>query len=169
MKETLVLIKNSLVLLSAIAFFLAAAWYRPGDSGHAMGVLSRGGGRARHPVQLPGGGHRYTLVVTGTVQPPYRGDARIVVEGSPALSYAVQGSDPVVDLGLRHHPSFDGSKLSGLRPRDRFTVWIVMRSGPGRSALHGRYSVAFYDVADGRPVLRIPVVFAGEEASCHED
>ncbi len=157
--------KRIFLFLSAAAFFAAAAWFRPGDSGHAMGVVSVEGGKARHPVHLPGGRDRYTLVVTGTILPPYRGDARVVVEGEPALRYDVYGSDPIVDLGLRRRPYFHERTLTGLRPRDRFTVWVVMRPGvPDGLAPTGRYHVALYDVATDRPVLRIPVVFSGKES-----
>jgi YHS domain-containing protein len=119
--------KRLLVFVFALALSVAAAWYRPGDSAHAMGLVSVKGGQARHPVHLPGGRDRYTLVVTGTVLPPYQGDARVVVEGEPGLSYDVYGSDPVVDLGLRRRPGFDDQTLIGLRPKDRFTLWVVMR------------------------------------------
>lgn len=73
---------------------------------HGSGLPRRG--RARHPVHLPGGRDRYTLVVTGTILPPYRGDARVVVEGNPALSYDAYGSDPIVDLGecSQHCPTW---------------------------------------------------------------
>ena len=119
--------KRILVFLAAVSFFTAAAGYRHGDSAHAMGMVSADGGRARHPVHLPPGGQRYTLVVTGTVLPPYRGDARVVVEGEAPLSWEVHGSDPIVDLGLRHRPYFREQTLTGLQPRDRFTLWVVMR------------------------------------------
>jgi len=115
------------VILFAVALSVAAAWYRPGDSAHAMGMVSLKGGRARHPVHLPTGKDRYTLVVTGTILPPYRGDARVAVEGGPGLSYDVYGSDAVVDLGLRRRPRFDDGTLIGLQPKDRFTLWVVMR------------------------------------------
>jgi len=165
--QRVIQMKRILVLLLAAAFFTAAAWYRPGDSAHAMGMVSVDGGRARHPVQLPAGGHRYTLVVTGSILPPYQGDARVAVEGEPPLSFDVYGSDPIVDLGLRRRPYFREQTLTGLRPRDRFTLWLVLRqpTGPG---LSGRYHITFSDVATGRSVLRIPVLFGGEEGRHHE-
>ena len=156
--------KQVFVFSLAAALSVTAAWYRPGDSVHAMGLVSVEGGRTRHPVQLPSGKDRYTLVVTGTVLPPYQGDARVVLEGEPALSYSVYGSNPIVDLGLRRRPYFADSTLTGLRPRDRFTLWVVMR-GPAPS---GRYDVTFYDTASDRPVLQIPVLFGEREAHHHE-
>ena len=159
--------KRILTFLCAAALLTAAAWYQHGDSAHAMGMVSIDGGRARHPVHLPSGKDRYTLVVTGTVLPPYRGDARVRVEGEPALSYSVYGSDPIVDLGLRHRPYFEESTLTGLQPRDRFTLWVVMRF-PAGPAPTGRYDVTFRDTATDRPVLQIPVFFGGEEAHHHE-
>ena len=67
--------KKLLVFLFAAVLSVAAAWYRHGDSAHAMGMISMKGGRAHHPVHLPDGRERYTLVVTGSIIPPYRGDA----------------------------------------------------------------------------------------------
>ncbi len=172
--------RRTLFVLAAVAFFAAAAWYRPGDAGHAMGLLSANGGKARHPVQLPSGGDRYTLVVTGTVLPPYRGDARVVVEGEPALPYEVlAGAQPIVDLGVRRHPGFRDATLTGLQPRDHFTLWVVIRRPPPDPAcphtLHapaGRYDLAFYDTATNNSVMRIPLVFGestGVEGGHHHE
>ena len=168
--------KRILLFVCAVALLMAAAWYRPGDSGHAIGELALGGGRARHPVQLPAGGDRYTLVVTGTVRPPFHGDARVVVEGEPALPYTVHGSEPVIDLGLRRHPGFRDQTLTGLRPRDRFTLWVVMHrpAADAVPACHaaaplpaGKYHITFYDTATNQPVLRIPVLFGDGEQEAH--
>jgi hypothetical protein len=158
--------KRFLVFMFAVALSVTAAWCRPGDSAHAMGMVSVKGGRAIHPVHLPGGKDRYTLVLTGTILPPYQGDARVVVEGEPAPSYSVYGSDPIVDLGLRHRPYFNDQTLTGLEPKDRFTVWVVIR--PPEPLTSGRYSVTFYDTATDRSVLRIPVFIGGREGHHHE-
>jgi len=158
--------KRTLVFLFAAVLSVTAAWCRPGDSAHAMGMVSIKGGRAHHPVHFPSGKDRYTLVLTGTVLPPYQGDARVVVEGEPALPYSVYGSDPIVDLGLRHRPYFDDQTLTGLQPRDRFTVWVVIR--PPESLAAGKYNVTFYDTVTDRPVLQIPVFFGGGEGHHHE-
>ena len=64
--------KRTLVFLFAASLSVVAAWYRPGDSAHAMGMVSIKGGRALHPVHLPIGKDRYTMVLTGTVLPPYQ-------------------------------------------------------------------------------------------------
>ena len=158
--------KRTLVFLFAVVLSVVAAWYRPGDSAHAMGMVSIKGGRAHHPVHLPSGMDRYTLVLTGTVLPPYQGDARVVVEGEPALPYSVYGSDPIVDLGLRHRPYFDDQTLTGLQPRDRFTVWVVIR--PPESRASGKYNVTFFDTVTNSPVLQIPVFFGDGEGHHHE-
>jgi len=158
--------KRILVFVFAAALCGTAAWYRPGDSAHAMGMVSVKGGRAIHPVHLPAGKDRYTLVLTGTILPPYEGNARVVVEGEPAPSYDVYGSDPVVDLGLRHRPHFNDQTLTGLKPKDRFTVWVVIR--PPESLTAGKYNVTFYDTATDRSVLRIPVFIGGGEGHHHE-
>ena len=157
--------KKILVFLFAAALSVFAAWFRPGDSAHAMGMVSIKGGKARHPVHLASGKDRYTLVLTGTILPPYRGDARVVVEGDPAPPYSVYGSDPIVDLKLRHRPYFEDQTLTGLRPKDRFTVWVVIR--PPETMTGGKYDVTFYDTATNRSVLKIPVLFGEEEVHHH--
>lgn len=158
--------KKLLVILFAASLSVTAAVWRPGDSAHAMGLVSVKGGRARHPVHLPSGKERYTLVVTGTILPPYRGDARVVVEGEPALPFSVYGSDPIIDLGLRRRPYFNDQTLTGLQPRDRFTLWVVLR--PPEAMAAGKYDVTFYDAATEKSVLQIPVIFGGEEGHHHE-
>ena len=64
--------KRLAVFSFAVVLSVAAAWYRPGDSAHAMGMVSVKGGKARQTVHLPSGKDRYTLVVTGTVMPCVR-------------------------------------------------------------------------------------------------
>ena len=158
--------KKLLVFLFAATLSVAAAWYRHGDSAHAMGMISVKGGRAHHPVHLPAGKERYTLVVTGTVIPPYRGDVRISVEGDPEIPYAVHGSNPIIDLKMRRRPSFEDRTLTGLEPRDRFTIWVVMT--PGEPMPPGAREVRFVDSATGQKVLGIPVIFGGGEGGHHE-
>ena len=157
--------KKILVFMFAAVLSVTAAWYRPGDSAHAMGMVSVKGGRAHHPVHLPSGQDRYTLVVTGTILPPYQGDARVVVEGEPALPFSVYGSDPIIDLGLRRRPYFDDQTLTGLQPKDRFTLWVVLR--PPEPMANGKYNLTFYDTATEKSVLQIPVIFGGEEGHHH--
>lgn len=119
--------KNLAFLAGAIALSTLAAWYRWPDSAHAIGVIRRGGGAARHPVAFPGGRDEYVVVATATVIPPWRGDARISVDGAPAMGWDVEVSRPVVDLGLHRWPSLDGDTLRGLSPRDRVALWLRLR------------------------------------------
>ncbi len=157
--------KKLLVFILAATLSVAAAWYRHGDSAHAMGMISVKGGRALHPVLLPSGRERYTLVVTGTILPPYRGDARITVDGGPPIPVIVRGSDPIIDLGLRRRPHFKDRTLTGLKPNDRFTVWVVMQ--PTEPMPAGKRDITFVDTATGSPVLTIPVLFGGGEGGHH--
>lgn len=120
--------KKLLVFVVIAAGSLLASWYSFGDSAHAMGMISATGGRALHPVHLPSGLQRYTIVVTATVLPPYSGDARVAVEGTPELDVSLHGSNPVIDLGFRHRPLFEQRTFVGLRPRDRLTMWAVLRT-----------------------------------------
>jgi hypothetical protein len=158
--------KRLLVVLSAAALFVGAAIYRHGDSAHAMGMISLDGGRAHHPVHLPSGEDRYTLVVTGTVLPPFSGDARVIMEGKTSLPHDVYGSDPIIDLGLRRRPYFSNRTLTGLQPRDRFTIWVVLRPPEAQPA--GAFNLSFYDTATDHRVLQIPVIFGGGGGHHHE-
>lgn len=113
-------------LLGAIAVSTLAAWYRWPDSAHALGVIKRGGGTARHPVALPAGEDSYVLVATAPVLPPWSGDARVAVEGEPPMAWELEVSRPVVDLGLHRWPVQDGDRIRGLRPRDRVALWVKL-------------------------------------------
>lgn len=119
--------RNVAFLAGAIAISTLAAWYRWPDSAHAIGVIKRGGGAARHPVALAGGQDEYVLIATAAVIPPWRGDARIAVEGGPAMAWEVEVSRPVVDLGLRRWPALEGDTLRGLAPKDRVALWFRLR------------------------------------------
>ena len=117
-------------LAGAIAVSLLAAWYRWPDSAHAIGVIKRGGGTARHPVALRGGQDSYVVVTTAPVIPPWRGDARVAVEGEPPMAWELEVSRPVVDLGLRRWPVQDGNRIRGLQPRDRLALWVKLTPPP---------------------------------------
>jgi hypothetical protein len=158
--------KKLLVFVLAAALSVAAAWYRHGDSAHAMGLVSIKGGRAHHPVHLPEGRERYTLVVTGTVLPPYRGDAKVTVDGGPSVPYIVRGSDPIINLALRHRPYFEDQTLTGLEPRDRFTIWVVI--DPEGPMPAGKREITFSDTTTGQTVLKIPVLFGEAGGEHHE-
>ncbi len=113
-------------LAGAVAVSLLAAWYRWPDSAHAIGVVKRGGGTARHPVALAAGQDSYVVVTTAPVIPPWRGDARVSVEGEPAVAWRLEVSRPVVDLHLRRWPVQEGDRIRGLEPRDRLALWLKL-------------------------------------------
>jgi YHS domain-containing protein len=119
--------KKLAFLAGAVAISTLGAWYRWPDSAHAIGVIHRGGGQARHPVALAGGEDEYVLIATAPVIPPWRGDARISVEGTPAMAWDVEVSRPVVDLGLHRWPRLEGDTLRGLEPKDRIALWLRRR------------------------------------------
>src|SRR5512138_4009285 len=106
-------------LAGAVAVSTLAAWYRWPDSAHAIGVIKRGGGTARHPVALQAGQDSYVVIATAPVIPPWRGDAVVSVEGDPAPAWEVGVSRPILDLRLRGWPRQDGNRIRGLEPKDR--------------------------------------------------
>lgn len=125
------MIRNLLFFAGAVAVSLVAAWWRWPDSAHAIGVIREGGGKARHAVAFPAGSSSYQLVATATVLPPWRGDARVSVEGDPPLAWSAALSRPAVDVGLHRFPRLDGDVIGGLRPRERIALWIDLRAGAG--------------------------------------
>ena len=160
-------LKTTLAFVAAVGISLPAAVHRFRDSGHAVGRLSAGGGSARHAVQLDPGKRQYAVAVSGIVMPPYRGDARVAVEGHPEMAYEIHRSGPVLDLGIHRKPTFHDGVLAGLEPQDRFTLWVVMRPrhADWDAARHGpawENTVTFRDMATGRTVLEIPIVYQPE-------
>ncbi|HET8540465.1 MAG TPA: hypothetical protein VFL83_11395 [Anaeromyxobacter sp.] len=113
-------------LAGTIAVCTLAAWWRWPDSAHAIGVVKRGGGAARHAVALPGGRDSYVVIVTAPVIPPWRGDAVVAVEGEPPMAWELEVSRPVVDLGLHRWPAQEGNRIRGLQPRDRLALWAKL-------------------------------------------
>jgi hypothetical protein len=112
--------------VAAVAVSSLAAWWRWPDSAHAMGIIRKGGGTARHAVEFPAGPGERILVATARVIPPYRGDARLVLEGEPPLPWRAEVSRPVVDLGLHRWPRLEGDVLRGLEPGQRLALWVAL-------------------------------------------
>ena len=119
--------KKILFFILAVAVSLVAAHYRFGDSGHSIGMISAKGGKANHPTTLTSGSDLYTLIATATVIPPYKGDTRVVLEGSPAIDHEIHFTSPIIDLGVHDFPEFRDNTLYGLKPGDRLALWVVMR------------------------------------------
>ncbi len=66
------------------------------------------------------------LVTTATVIPPWKGDARVAVEGDPPMAWEMEVSRPVIDLGAHRWPVQDGDLIRGLRPKDRLALWVKL-------------------------------------------
>jgi len=124
-------LKTVIFFVLAVAVSLVAAGHRFYDSSHSMGLIGAKGGKALHPFVLDGGRDFYSVIATATVLPPYRGDARIVLEGNPQMTYSLHNSGPVIDLGVHHLPKFEDNVFYGLQPRDRLAFWLVMKPAQG--------------------------------------
>lgn len=120
-------IKSIVFFVLSVALSVLAASYRFHDSAHAMGVLKRGGATSRHPVVLDGQARSASLIVTARVLPPYRGDARVVLENTPGYSYTIHNSEAVIRLPFHRRPSFDGTTYRDLRPNDKVSLWLVIK------------------------------------------
>ena len=119
--------KKIITFVIAVAISLVAANYRWGDSAHSMGLIKRDGGKARHASTFESGKDRYMLISTATVIPPFRGSARVELEGMPEVDHKLSLSGPIVDLGIKKFPRLDGNVISGLKPLDRLALWVEMR------------------------------------------
>jgi hypothetical protein len=166
--------KTILVFFAAVAASSALAMLRFGDSGHAMGMLSLKGGKVRHAVHLTPGKRQYVVALTGTVQPPYRGNARLTVEGQPEMDCEISSPGPVIDLGLRRRPLLHDNVLEDLQPKDRFSLWVVMRprntdwahntDQEGQQDSYAlRNTLTLRDTETGRPLLEVPIVYGPEK------
>ena len=123
--------KSILIFLISVAFFTLAAGYRFHDSAHVMGTIKAGGGKVRHPALLDRDLNNYMLIATAVVMPPYHGNARVVLEGDPALRATFHNSQPALDLGVYRHPAFRDNTYLDLRPKDRIALWIkITRDRP---------------------------------------
>jgi len=143
--------KSIFFFILAVAVSFLAASYRWGDSAHAIGVIKASGGTARHASVLASGEGTYTLIATAAVIPPYRGDARVVLEGEPRIDHAIYLSGPVVDLGLRRNPELRDNVICGLQPRDRIALWVVMKPPMTDPVCGAPYRDGFLGVAhEGR-------------------
>jgi YHS domain-containing protein len=120
-------LKKIIVFTFAVALSLLAANHRFGDSAHSIGLVKAKGGEARHASYFQSGKDRYMLIATATVIPPYRGDARVVLEGMPQMDYELFLSGPVVDFGLKEFPKLNGDIIYDLKPKDRLALWVKMR------------------------------------------
>jgi hypothetical protein len=154
--------------VSVAILSVVAAAYRFDDSAHAIGMISKSGGHARHPIQVAAGLERYTFIVTATVIPPFRGDVSVTVDGPGRPEVDVAFTEPVIDLGLRRRPRFRDGVLHGLRPRDRIALWVVLKNQKGSGGLRGKHDIVFRDLATDRPVLTVPVILGSGGGEHHD-
>jgi len=150
------------VFAVAGALALLAANHRFGDSAHAIGLINRNGGKAVHPFMLASDHDTYTVIATATVQPSYRGDARVIVEGLPPTDYTVMSAEPIIRLGWHHRPGFSQGVLNDLESGDRLSLWVRLAANRVAQAEHRPLALTFFDVKTGATVLHIPFVFEGD-------
>lgn len=165
-------LKKPLAFVIAASISFVAAGYQWTDSSHTIGLISQRGGKVRHPAHLESGKSRYAQIITATVMPPYHGDARVVLEGSPPVKSEIHMARPIIPLGFRRTPRLEDQTLMDLQPGDRIALWLIMRPAPVENDLTipqtnklcgGKYALAMYDTKSGRPILRAPIVIEGKE------
>jgi len=114
------------VLASSVAISLVAATHRWSDTAHAIALVTAKGGVVRHGFTFPPGPGRKTLIASVAFLPPYRGDVRVALEGSPPLDWELHLSEPGVDVGVRKLPRLEDRTLLGIEPTDSVTLWAIV-------------------------------------------
>ena len=161
--------KAVLAFLAAASLSLLAAVHHFGDSGHAAGILSDCGGKLRHDLQLSSGWNRYVVLITGKVASPYRGSARITVEGNQTLAWKAWSPVPLIDLQGGYRVTLRDAVLEGLEPDKRFAVWMVLerRNNDTEARCSSQENrscgVVFRDTANGKCLLKVPLLFTSGE------
>jgi len=151
--------KNLIYFILAVAISLPAAIYRWGDSAHSSGFITADGGSVRHTRALESGYSRYSLVATARVRPPYRGDARVVLEGAPELDHEIDISSLAMDLGFRKRPKLKDRTIYDIEPGDKINIRVVLKEPASGKSIRGRYILALYDTQTGSPIFRVPWEF----------
>lgn len=119
------------IFIISAAISTLAAQHRFQDSAHSMGMLKVGGSMARHPAVLDKERDSYVLIATAGVVPPFRGNARVVLEGGQGLEATFHNAEPAVNFSFHHRPGFQGDTYYDLRPKDRIALWVrIKRKGP---------------------------------------
>lgn len=155
------LIKSSIVFTLSLLFFLLIAGHRFGDSGHAITMISNKGGKVRHPVHIQNKYGSCTIIVTGRVIPPYRGDARVVLEGPDYIAHNIYLSEPIIHFGFKDLPSFKNDTVYGLKPGARLALWLIIENIDRKR--DETCQLVFFDTATNRPILRLPIFFEGKK------
>lgn len=152
--------KKIVFFVLAIAISVIAAAFRWPDSAHAIATLSMRGGSVRHPVHLSAGKGRYVIILTARVLPPYRGNARMVLEGKGNLEYSFHQSRAIINLKLKDLPEYEKGVFYNLKPGDRLSMWIRLKA---KTEVSGKYELVFYDVKTKKRLLTLPIIFEEEE------
>lgn len=151
------------------AFAVAAGLYtglsalRPSDLMHVVATLTEQGGRVRHGAHAAYGWSRYTMLVTGRSALGRRADLDIALEGDDVPPHEVRSSlPPALELGVHEWPGFDSVRLTGVRPGDKFRLWLIMRP-EWEDAAEPRHARSLRFVlrdGAGKEVLGVPISFS---------
>ena len=114
----------------ALVIATVAASHRWGDSAHSMGLISKFGGKSRHPAVFDNGHGRRVMITTATVLPPFKGDVRLELSGRTAIEHDFFLSGPVIDFKMKEFPKLESNIIKGLKPKDRIALWVDMTLPP---------------------------------------
>jgi hypothetical protein len=136
-----------------------AAMFTPPTSSHAVTTISKDGGISRHPVLLGLNKNKYTVLVTGTVKPPYKGNVKIVLEGKPEIPYKIYSRyPPELNIGIHKFHGFDDDVLTNIKSPEKFIVTVFIKPVI-KIDKESKYYLKFYDLDSNNVVLTVPVIF----------
>lgn len=136
-----------------------AAMYTPPNFGHSVNMLTKNGGICKHPVLLGFNEDKYVVFVTGTVKAPYKGSAKVVLEGDPKIEYKIYSQyPPDIKLGIHKFHGFKNNTIEDLTPWEKFALAVVVKPQV-KIDKTSNYKLRFYDVKSNNVVLSIPITF----------
>lgn len=131
------------------------------DSAHVVGFINAEGGSVMHPAELTlyrAFAGKYTLLITGKVYDPVRGDLQVSMQGEHPLNYSVSSRNPpIIPLFNQGHSWYQFAKETfyHIAPGDNLIVYVKVRI----PIEPGQYQVTFTERKTGQTVLTVPVTF----------
>lgn len=147
------------IVIITFTIFTIAAMYTPPNFSHSVNMLTKDGGICRHPVLLGFNEDKYVVFVTGTVKAPYKGSAKVVLEGLPRIEYKIYSQyPPDIKLGIHKFHGFKNNTIEDLTPWEKFALIVVVKPQV-KIDKTSNYKLRFYDVKSNNVVLSIPITF----------
>lgn len=151
-----------------ISIATVAAMYNPPNFSHAIGIAKVSGGEAKHPVMFGLEEDKYTILVTGTVFAPFKGDMKIELKGRPEMDYEIYSYfPPKFQFGIHDWYGFENNTLTDISAWDGFMIIVTLK--PKEKILNGQvYYLKFYDAKSNQKLLIIPIEFTNSTSEAED-